>query len=85
MGVMSEIPSGPSAAELMIFGIKCPRCGKYTHKMVAWLTSHESLPCSSPGCGDIDLKEPDQRALIEKLTDQMAELRPFLVQSTKRN
>jgi phage terminase large subunit GpA-like protein len=83
--MVDDIPTGPAAGELMAFNIKCPRCGKYTQKMVAWLASHHALTCATPDCGSINLDEPHQRALIEKLVQQAAELRPLMVAPTKRD
>jgi len=59
-----------SAEERMSFLLYCPRCRQSTTRAVAWLASHERLPCITPDCGGaIDLQTGANRALVEKLSD----------------
>lgn len=71
-----------TAAERTSWMMNCPRCGKVTEKPVAWLAANESLPCATPGCGNvIDLKSAENGTLIQKLTDQCADLDVFLAKA----
>ncbi len=68
-----------SSAERTSWMMLCPRCGKATEKPVAWLAASKTLACATSDCGNvIDLKSPDNAALIQKLADQCADLDAFL-------
>lgn len=65
----------PSADERMSFVLFCPKCRQGVGKPVAWLITHERLPCAMPSCsGSIDLQTVANRDLIERLADYCADL-----------
>lgn len=68
-----------NSAERVSYQMGCSSCGKATEKPVAWLVAFDHLPCVTPGCGHlIDLKAAENAALIQKLSDQCADLDTFL-------
>ncbi len=38
-------------ARLISYAARCPHCGKATPKLIAWLTTKNSMACSH--CGDV--------------------------------
>jgi len=82
----NEPREGLSAAERMTFGVQCPRCGKITEKMVAWLATESRMRCATPSCrAYVNLDDPKQRAVIDKLVDQASELDALMVSLKEGN
>ena len=79
-----KLPLPLTSADRLIYRMLCPCCGKTTEQAVADLIRNYYLPCSTPGCGHlIDLKTPNNRALIKKLAHQCTELDTFLAERDK--
>jgi hypothetical protein len=69
-----------TAAERLFFLVRCPRCGKGTEKMVAWLATNRQMRCTTPSCKALlNLYAPKYRTLIEKLVDQASELDALMI------
>lgn len=64
-----------TADERMTFMFFCPKCHKGVGKPVAWLITHERLPCSTPECGGaIELQTNANRSVIDRLADYCDDL-----------
>jgi hypothetical protein len=57
-------------------GLPCLNCGEHSEQSVAWLRLHDRLFCFACGV-PIDLKRPENRAYIERLSNAAANMPLF--------